>query len=595
MLKHFPVSESIFKELVKKEDNNYYYYFADKTLLIQEILENHRRVTLITRPRRFGKSTNMSMLEYFFDIRKADESLELFKGLKIENAHLSNGKSCMEYRGKYPVIMLNFKILGQSNYAEFLEMFKKMLSKLYLEHDYLLESEKLTSAEKNICEKIINDQAEERDYKNALNHLIANLRRHFNQRVIVLIDEYDTPFQRAIHTGLHLKDNGNYFENLKILMGTFLGEGLKDNEDLENCVMTGIVRISGAGIFSQLNNVDVWTVLDEKFSEHFGITEKELELLLKDANRKSEIKQFSHWYNGYQFGKTIIYNPFSIIKSLDRNNFDSYWLDSSNNQLIYDSLLKPQGEIERLEINQTIASLMAKNDVTKIISNSLVFDSKINSMEHLWTLLISAGYLKVKSAIRINDTTKATCTLQIPNQEVWNIYNDVFTLWIKEFGIREDSSLMNHLLSGNAEKFCEELKRFFIQVISFRDISEKQIFTDQDAKYEAYYHGFMVGMLGLSMYRSKARLISNRESGYGYYDLVIEPRDIQDPIYNKAIIFEFKRAESDENLSHVAEAALAQIKKNHYATDIFARGIKQIVIIGAAFCGKQLETCYEIL
>jgi hypothetical protein len=595
MQQHFPVSESSFKELVKKEDGQYFYHFVDKTLLIRDILENPRHVCLITRPRRFGKSTNINMLGLFLDVRKKDESLTSFQGLKIESAHLKNGKSCMDFRGKYPVIMLNFKSLGQNNFNEFYGMFKNMVTNLYLEHDYLLKSDKLKESEKTLIEKIINDIAHDRHYKEALKRLINYLHRYWGERVIVLIDEYDTPFQKAIHSQMHLNDNGEYFENLRTLMGTFLGDGLKDNEDLQSGVMTGIVRIAGAGIFSQLNNLDVWTVLDEHFSEYFGFTQEELTQLLAHTRKSSEFQSFSDWYNGYEFGGRIIYNPLSVMKALHRNDFDSYWLDSSNNQLIHDSLLSPHDDAYRFEINEALAAWIRGKGIKKVISKGLIFDNHLNSLEHLWILLITAGYLKVQSPAPLPGTNKIEYVLQIPNQEVRNIYTDILIEWIKKLGVQEDSAIIEHLLRGNADKFCNELKTFFSATISLREVSGKQIKTQADSKYEAYYHGFMVGLLGLSMNKCKVSLLSNRESGYGYYDLVLEPKDIHDPAYNKAIIFEFKRVGEDEDIEEASKGALEQIKVNQYEMNIVERGIKQVLIIGAAFRGKQIETCHEII
>ncbi len=597
--KLFPVSESSFAELVKKENGQHMYHFVDKTLFIKEILEKPRRISSITRPRRFGKSINFNMLGWFFDIRKKEVSQKLFEGLKIESAKLNNGKSCMDYRGKYPVISMNFKTLGQNNYEEFLGMFRNLVSTLYLTHDYLLDNDKLKKTEKTMFEKIMGKQADNDDYETALKKLMNYLHRYFGERVVILIDEYDTPFQQAIHQRLKAKpkqksaDESDYFDALKTMMGTFLGDSLKDNEDLETCVMTGIIRIAGAGIFSQLNNIDVWTVLDEPFSEFFGFTQEELDKLLLETGKIAESKKFADWYNGYEFGGKIIYNPLSVIKSLDRNKFGSYWLDTSNNMLIRDSLLEPRDECDQLEINEAVATWVSGKAIEKSVGEHLIFDSNINALEHLWVLLISSGYLKVTSQNIDLPSNKIDCFLKIPNQEVLCLYRDIFTVWLNDLGVSEHSSLIQHLLRGEAESFCKQLQEFFKAVVSVREGSKKQVKTQGDDKYEAFYHGFMVGMLGLSMNKSNAILDSNRESGYGYYDLMLAPRDPNDSLYNKAVIFEFKRAREDEDIGKAAETALNQIIEKEYQTNIVERGVKKVVFIGFAFRGKLTSFCHK--
>lgn len=591
--KRFPVSESSFEELVKKENGQYIYHFVDKTLFIKEILENPRRVSLITRPRRFGKSTNFNMLRWFLDTRKKEESAKLFEGLKIESTILDSGKSCMDYRGKYPVIYMNFKRLGQNSYEEFFGMFKTLVAELYDEHNYLIENGVLRENEKSFIENIIWKRADKDDYKVSLKKLMNYLHRCFGERVIVLIDEYDTPFQQAIHQRLKSKQNldekVDYFESLKTLMGTFLGDGLKDNEDLETCVMTGIVRIAGAGIFSQLNNIDVWTVLDKPFSEFFGFTQKELDKLLIETGRTSESKTFAHWYNGYEFGGKIIYNPLSVIKCLDRDEFANYWLHTSNNTLIRDSLLKPRQESDKRKINEAVAVWVSGKAIEKTVDKDLTFDSNLNTLEHLWILLISSGYLKAVTSKR-SESDKLEFSLQIPNQEVLCLYRNIFVEWLSSFGVDEDSPMIQYLLRGKAEDFCIALKRFFIESLSVRD---GLVIQTENEKYEAFYHGFMAGTLGLSMNRTNVILRSNRETGYGYYDLLLSPKDPNDFIYNKAVIMEFKRAEEKEDIEKAAEYAFSQIIKKEYKTNIIERGVKDVVFMGIAFRGKQIEFRHE--
>ena len=469
----------------------------------------------------------------------------------------------------------------------------------------MLEGDILKVYEKVSIEKIINKQADRMNYKEALKKLLNYLHRHFGERVYVLIDEYDTPFQQAIHQ--RLKSNSkpatiqnneetkkiDYFDALKTLMGTFLGDGLKDNKDLETCVMTGIIRIAGAGIFSQLNNVDVWTVLDEPFSEYFGFTQEELDQLLLETGKTSETKQFTEWYNGYEFGGKIIYNPLSVIKCLDRSEFSSYWLDTSNNLLIYDSLLHPMYESDKRKINEAMAILISGNSIEKSVKKPLIFDKNLDTLEHLWILLISSGYLNVTSkTLTLNNLD---CSLKIPNQEVLCLYQDVFVEWLNTFGVDKDSSMIQHLLRGKAEDFCLELQKFFLVTLSVRDSFKGTAKQNEAERYEAFYHGFMAATLGLSLSKTHAVLKSNRENGHGYYDLMLSPRDPHDRVYNKAIILEFKRAEKDENVGKAADEAFEQIIKKEYYTNIVERGVKEVVLIGLAFYGKHLEFKHETM
>ena len=425
--------------------------------------------------------------------------------------------------------------------------------------------------------------------------------------MFVLIDEYDTPFQQAIHQ--RLKSNSkpplsaiqnneetktvDYFDALKTLMGTFLGDGLKDNKDLETCVMTGIIRIAGAGIFSQLNNVDVWTVLDEPFSEFFGFTQEELDQLLIETGKTSESKQFAEWYNGYEFGGKIIYNPLSVIKSLDRDKFANYWLDTSNNMLIHDSLLKPRQESDKQIINEAVATWISGQAVEKSVDEHLVFDGNLNTLEHLWILLISSGYLKVVS--KNAEAENFQCSLQIPNKEVFHLYQKVFVEWLYTFGVSEESPMIQHLLRGKAEDFCLELQKFFLVTLSVRDGLKDAVKQNDEERYEAFYHGFMAATLGLSLSKTHAILKSNREGGHGYYDLMLSPRDPHDFVYNKAIILEFKRAEKNEDVGKAADLALNQIIAKEYHTNIVERGVKEVVLIGLAFYGKHLEFRHKMI
>ncbi len=620
-MRKFPIGTSSFAELVSRKDSAYVNYFVDKTLFIQQLIESSGKVLLFPRFRRCGKSMNLDMLKCFFDIREREVNRKLFEGLKIERAIVNGNESCMNYQGQYPVIFLDFKKLSQNNYQEMFEMFKTLIRRLYEEHDYLLKSPNLTEAQKGRINAIINEKANDASYKDGLRELIEFVYRHYNnKKLIVLIDEYDVPFQRAIHQGLYGKEDTDkeYLKEIKSLFSVFLGDALKGNDKyLEKCVMTGIVRIAGAGIFSQLNNLKVHTILDKPFSGCFGFTKMEVEHLVKEVLiNYPKVEEFmvalEKWYNGYRFGDEIIYNPWSVIRACDDllqqnikdiNHLNCYWLDTSNNELIRDKLLNCRTTEEEREVNELIATLISGKEAEKTLNSNLIFDSRIESIEHLWVLLLSTGYLNIVANERTADD-QLKCKLAIPNREVRVIYTQVFRDWAKKKGISSDSPLIKYLLEGNAEDFCKELDGIFKKIVSVRDTIEKQPGkkgskeekkTKDDETFEAYYHGFMVGILALSLNANyhKVMLTSNRESGYGFYDLLLEPKSVNDQTYNKAVIFEFKHCHEEKDLEKEAKLALKQIKEKEYETNLKERGVKTIVLIGVAFHKKKLKYKHE--
>jgi len=597
--RQFKIGSSNFSDLVARDaKNNFKYYFVDKTFFIQQFLQNQNEVLLIPRPRRFGKSTNLDMLKYFFSIDNAKDNRQLFTGLQIENAKLLNGEDCMAYQGRYPVIHLSFKDLKQDNFSSLLAMLKTVISKLYKQFPYLLQSEKLLPEEKLRVQQFIAETATDDVYQKALLLLISYLYTHHNQKVMVLIDEYDVPFQNAIHLrdyGKSSKAGEQLVEDLRKFFGVFLGGALKDNKELEKCLMTGVVRIAGAGVFSDLNNKRVYTILNTPFDDGFGFTEMELTDLLQQAGKIDELGSFRAWYNGYQFGGKIIYNPWSVMCCLESGEFISHWLETSNNNLIYSMLLHPKTTQDSKEINSVLAGLISGQNVQKIIDTSLVFDSRVQETEHLWIVLLSAGYLSGTQHVA-NRAGKTQIKLKIPNNEVQAIYEQVFVDWLKnKHAITADSPLIEYLLKGEAEQFCKELKNIFQKVLSSRDAPQTKD-EDESSRYEAFYHGFMVGLLALSLEKNhhKVLLKSNRESGSGYYDLVLEPKDSDDKIYNKGVIFEFKRAQDSKNLRIEAQSALKQIKDKKYPSEMEERGIREVVCIGMAFYQGNLQEKYEL-
>jgi hypothetical protein len=578
-MKHFPIGFDNFAELVQKhKDNSWHHYFADKSLLIRDILNSDAKVLLFTRPRRFGKTMNMSMLKYFFDVREAAQNKNLFTDLKIAGATIEKEnqiEQCMNYQGKYPVIFLTFKSVKASIFDASYGQIKYLISALYSEHRYLSESDRLKPEERKIYGQILNQEATDANYNNAIRELTKYLHQYYNQKVIVLIDEYDTPFQAALYH--------KYYQQLRDVMEILIGEVLKNEKGyIEKAVLTGILRISGAGIFSGANNVLAKTVLDYDFSEHFGFTESEISQLLSEMNRTDKLEELRNWYNGYQFGDTIIYNPWSTILCIAEHfDFSAHWVNTGNDKLIKELLLKSPANI-----HQDIAILVSNQPIEVTICKDLRFDDDLQPDEHLWTLLLSAGYLKSIKTILIG--SKALCTIEIPNREVSYVYIDIFAGWLKQrLTDAGQSSLIEYLLTGQAEEFGEGLKRFYLQTVSMHDVRDDYI--------EAFYHGFMVGIVGLSRIRHAVYVYSNRESGLGRYDLVLEPRNLQHPKYNVGVILEFKRTTKVETLVAEAKKGLDQIKNLRYVAELQMRGIHKIIIMGIAFCGKEISYAFERL
>jgi len=585
-MRHFPIGFDDFAKLVHKKGDEYFYHFADKSLLIKDILSSTDDVILFARPRRFGKTMNMSMLQYFFDIRYAARNRDLFVGLKIAEPQVGADGIVRSYliaQGQYPVIFVTFKDCVFNTFAETYGSIKSLLRDLYGKHDYLLESSKLKSSEKDVFRQILSGTAENEDYNKALQLLCQYLTAHYGRKVIVLIDEYDAPFQMALHK--------YYYDDLQPMMRALVGGVLKGNEYLEKAVLTGILRIAGAGIFSGANNVSAYTVLDERFSKHFGFSEEEIEKMLDDMERdgiadaKSKLAPIREWYNGYQFGQEVVYNPWSTMMCFSRGfDFSSHWGISAD-RLLHDKFLETTDGVR-----MNIGELMAQRSVQVIIYKDLRFDSPLTAEQHIWTLLLSAGYLKATATVFEGDT--AICRTAIPNKEVSYIYIHLFQAWITQvLGERQAPELIESLLAGDIDEFGESFKRMYLEAASIRDVSKHYI--------EAFYHGMIFAVIGLSMgtHESKYEFLSNRESGLGYFDLMLKPRTVvlDDPRYNTGIILELKRTINRSELKLLTSQGLVQAKSLQYATELQRAGIQKIVVIGMAFCGKEIEYVYERL
>jgi hypothetical protein len=555
MKKSIQLGTSDFKELI--EGNN---YFVDKSLLIKEFLENGSKIILTPRPRRFGKTLNLSMLRYFFDIRTKSDTKELFNGLKVEKE-----KEVMKLQGEYPVIFVTFKNQKHMNYKEFIDGMIVLIFNLYREFEYLLESDKLTDIDKRKYQKVLNEDINVAELENSISDLMYYLNKHYGRKVILFIDEYDVPIQEAYMRG--------YYGELISLIRNILTSALKDNIYLEKAMITGILRVAKESIFSGLNNLEVDTILGYDFNDKFGFTEEEVDQLINYYNAMEDIDGIKKWYNGYVFGGEIIYNPWSVLSYLKkrREGFMPYWINSSSNDLIKKLLLKGDTNM-KLELEELIAG----NSISKAIDDSIVMSEVEDSNENIWSFLLMCGYLKAVKTENIEGILQ--CELKIPNKEVLIFYNNLIEKWFKESMTSQKYDLMlKTLVIGDIEIFAGLFKEFVINNISYFDVSGKEP--------ERVYHAFVLGML-ISLSKNY-KVKSNKESGYGRYDVMIIPKDI-----NKiGIIIEFKKIDDflDYTIEEGTAKALKQIEDNKYETELLETGIKDIVKLAIVFKGKEIK------
>ncbi len=555
MKKIIQIGTSDFKELI--EGNN---YFVDKSLLIKEFLDNGAKIILTPRPRRFGKTLNLSMLRYFFDIRTKEETKNLFKGLKIENED-----KILVSQGAYPVIFITFKNQKHLSYEDFKVGMQMMLSNLYKEHEYLLDSDKLSEFDKADFKEIISRKAPVGIFSEGISNLMMYMNKHYGKKVMLFIDEYDVPIQEAYIRG--------YYDEMIVLMRNLLTSALKDNMYLEKAMITGILRVAKESIFSGLNNLEVDTILGYDFNDKFGFTEEEVEKLLNYCDTMDEIENIKKWYNGYIFGGEVIYNPWSVLNYLKkkREGFKPYWINSSSNDLIKKLLLKGDNNV-KLELEELIEG----KSISKVIDDNIVMSEVEDSNENIWSFLLMSGYLKAIKTENVEGLLN--CELKIPNQEVLIFYNNLIKKWFSETITNQKYELMlETLISGNIKVFEGIFKEFVINNLSYFDASGKEP--------ERVYHAFVLGML-ISL-SNDYEVKSNKESGYGRYDVMIIPKEVS----RAGIIIEFKKIDYflDDTVEQATKDALKQIEKKKYETELVQKGVQNIIKLAIVFKGKEVK------
>ncbi len=544
-MKKLPIGLSDFKKLIEE---NYYYF--DKTNFIDEIVKDGSEVKLFTRPRRFGKTLNMSMLKYFFDIKEAKENRKLFKDLYIEKTE--NFKE----QGQYPVIFLSLKDLKADNWEEMERGIKNLLQEVFSEHKYLIKE--LDEFDLSIFKKIINKEVELEGLKSSLKFLTKILYEKYNKKVVVLIDEYDAPLVSAYHN--------KYYEKAKDFFKTFYSSVLKDNPYLQMGVMTGIIRVIKAGIFSDLNNLNTYTILSDFYSNCYGLTEEEVKKALIDYNLEYEMGDVKDWYDGYRFGKSEVYNPWSILNFLHAKELRAYWVDTSGNDLINDVL-----KIVRKDIVRDLKKLFDGKGLKQNLSGTSDL-SRLLSEEEIWELMLFSGYLTVEEKI-----DEDYYILRLPNKEVRKLFKRTF---IERYFGRESKliDLMEALTENRIEDYEETLQDILLKSVSYNDTKKGN---------EAFYHGFILGM---SLYLEGEYIVkSNIESGLGRYDVSIEPKNKN----KRGYILEFKATDNVDKLEEISKEALKQIEEVKYSSSLKQTDTKEILHLGIAFCGKQIKVSYK--
>ncbi|MHB9344391.1 AAA family ATPase [Fusobacterium polymorphum] len=533
-----------FKQMIREDC-----YYFDKTNYIEELLKDRTMIRLFTRPRRFGKTLNMTTLKYFFDVRNAEENRKLFKDLYIEKSEY------FKEQGQYPTIFITLKDTKKNNWEECFSKIKIILRDLYGEHNYI--KDKLSINEKEEYDKIL-FKKDDAEYDNALLNLTKYLYNYYQKKVVLLIDEYDSPLITANQFGYY-KEAINFFRD-------FLSSALKTNSNLKMGVLTGIVQVAKEGIFSGLNNVKTYNILGDKFETFFGLSEEEVENALKYFGMTYEIKEVKRWYDGYKFGNAEVYNPWSIINYLSDRGLQAYWVNTSDNALIYDNLKN-----STVDVFKDLEALFEGKAIKKEISPFFTFE-ELSKFDGIWQLMVYNGYLKINEKLS-NDEYM----IKIPNYEIQTFFKKGF---IDKFLVSGNyfNPMMDALLDGDIEEFERRLQNIFLVNTSFYDL-----------KGEKVYHSLFLGML--IWLRDKYEVKSNGERGHGRYDAMLIPLDKVKPAY----VFEFKVSKTIKGLTAKAEEALEQIISKKYDIGLKELGISKIYRIGIAFKGKNVKVKYEIV
>ena len=567
---HLPIGVSDFRKLVTHHDSNGKgYLFVDKTFFIQQIIDDLTEVIVITRPRRFGKTLNLSMLQHFYAAEVDGQSTAgLFDGLEI-----SKYPKIMKYQGQHQVVFLTLKDIKANTFESAINKIYEQIRQLYEQHRYVIEDNKISKEEKDIFVSILNQTANIDTLSFSLHNLSYYIHKTLGQKVYILIDEYDTPIQAAYING--------YYDELVFFIRGFLGNALKGNSNMNQAILTGILRVSKESLFSDLNNVEIYSVLNKKYSNCFGFTEAEVNNLLIKAKLPLKTKQTKEWYNGYNFAGATIYNPLSIVKFIKEEGIlKPYWVNTSGNDLIKQLIINSEPEIK-----DKIATLISGESIKEIVDEHIVFGDLDTSPSSLWNLFLMSGYLKaVSTNTDDEEEDNEEYELSIPNKEIDSLYRKIVREWLSGArGLNWYREFLNDLVTGKVAAFELKLQTLIGETVSFHDATKNS--------QEVFYHGLMLGIVaGL---RETHIIRSNQESGDGRYDVAIIPKDIK----QLGIIIEFKAPKQTEkkeiNLEEKAKVALEQTKQCNYIAELKQQGISKMCLMGIAFFKKDLRIVAE--
>ena len=552
--KKLPIGIENFEE-IRKED----FYYIDKTGLIIELLHNWGAVNLFTRPRRFGKSLNMSMLEHFFSL---DGDKSIFDGLKI----LKETALCEEYMGKYPVVSISLKGIDALNFERAFRMGARAVRRAASKVQYLLESDALSESDKLEYQSLLDSNMDESTFCDSLRILSEMLEKHHNTKVILLIDEYDVPLAKAYANG--------YYDQMISLIRSLLGEALKTNSSLKLAVLTGCLRISKESIFTGLNNLKVLTIADERFDEYFGFTDKEVRGLLEYYDAADHYDEVKRWYDGYQFGNVEVYCPWDVLNHCDRIRSESnvqpenYWINTSSNDAVKRFIQESANATTKREIER----LVAGETIIKEIHQELTYPEIYQTIDNIWSLLFTTGYLTQRGRAEGRQMK-----LAIPNLEIRDIYITQIMEFFKE-NVRKDGDTLNLFCDALQKGDVEVVEKVFAEYLR-RSISIRDTFIKKDMK-ENFYHGIVIGILGV---KDRWGISSNREMGDGYADILVEPAT-----GDMGIIIEVKYAH-DGDLDAACKEALKQIAYTRYEDDLEDDGVEHILKYGIACYKKRCK------
>ncbi len=533
-------------------------YFVDKSLFIEDIMSSDSDIMLFPRPRRFGKTLNMSMLKYFFSLHDAEENRKLFAGLAIEKSEVFE-----KHQGQYPVVFLSLKSCKGKSFESSLNLISDEISLLYTQHQSILES--LNDVDKLYFSNIVSKNVTQDDLVKSIFKLTYFLHSHYKQKVIVLIDEYDTPIHEA-----YLND---HYQKTVDLLKAILGNALKGNLYLQKAVLTGILRISKESMFSDLNNIEVYSILANQYNTYFGFTQNEIEKMLIDYNLIKEQEGVRKWYNGYYFGNVDVYNPWSILNFVKRDgSYQNFWINTSSNDLVHSFIRKSDQTVK-----QIIGHLINNDEVYSIVDENISFKNIETSAETIISFFLQTGYLKAKYVGK--ERLKNKYKIEIPNNELRIIYQDVIQKWFDDtVGSSDLHEMLKALSSGEIDIFEEILNKFVCESLSYFNLPK------ETKEVERIYQAFILGLL--ANLQGTHTITSEKESGYGRYDIAIVPNDKK----QRAIIMELKKTRPKETPEQALESALRQIENRNYESAVRQQGCTNILKIAVTFDGKRVWT-----